>query len=140
MTTEILCLTECSITAKGAKIIATTGLKNNSTLRRLNLDRNAIGDEGLASIAACLPHVSLTSISACYNDITDKSMSLENLKLVNELHLNGNHITDRGALDFCRFLMGGSHLVWLGLRYNQLSHKGGTTIQNFLPDKAVLEY
>jgi Ran GTPase-activating protein (RanGAP) involved in mRNA processing and transport len=139
MTTEIMCLTECSITAKGAKIIA-TGLKNNSTLRRFNLDRNAIGDEGLASIAACLPHISLTSISACYNDITDKSMSLENLKLVNELHLNGNHITDRGALDFCRFLMDGSHLVWLGLQYNQLTHKGGTTIQNFLPDNAVVEY
>jgi Ran GTPase-activating protein (RanGAP) involved in mRNA processing and transport len=141
MTTEILCLTDCSITAKGAKIIASDGLKNNSTLRRLNLDRNAIGDEGLASIAACLPHhVTLNSISACYNDITDKSMSLENLKLVDELHLNGNHITDRGALDFCRSLMDGSHLAWLGLRYNQITHKGGTTIQNFLPDNAVVEY
>jgi Ran GTPase-activating protein (RanGAP) involved in mRNA processing and transport len=139
MTTEVLCLTECSIAVKGAKMIA-AGLKNNSTLRRLNLDRNAIGDDGIAYIAACLPHISLNSISASYNGITDKSMSLENLKVVNELHLNGNHITDRGALDFCRFLMDGSHLVWLGLRYNQLTHKGGTTIQNFLPDNAVVEY
>ena len=141
MTTEILCLADCSITVKGAKIIASDGLKNNSTLRRLNLDRNSIGDEGLAAIADCLPHhTSLNSISACYNGITDKSMSLESLKLVNELHLNGNHITDRGALDFCRFLMDGSHLVWLGLRYNQLTHKGGTTLQKFLPDNAVVEY
>ncbi len=68
ITLEVLCLKNCSITQHGATAIA-DGLRNNSTLRRLNLDRNRIGDEGMAALSKALPHTSLTSISASKNQL-----------------------------------------------------------------------
>jgi Ran GTPase-activating protein (RanGAP) involved in mRNA processing and transport len=141
MTLEVLSLTDCSIFQTGAAAIA-DGLCHNSTLRRLNLDRNRIGDNGMAVLSSALPHASLTSISTSHNGLTDKTMGLENLKTLEELHMNGNQISDRGALEFCRFLMGDDccRLGWVSLRQNQVTRKGGETMKNFLPDNAVVEY
>jgi Leucine-rich repeat (LRR) protein len=141
-TLEVLSVTDCSITQIGATALA-DGLRNNSTLRRLNLDRNNIGDVGMTQIVSkALPHDSLVSLSTSKNGLTDQSLNLESLTSLEELHLNGNQMTDRGALDFCRFLMMDEkcQLLWVSLRQNRLTHKGGGTIKTFLPDNAVVEY
>jgi len=131
---EVLSLTGCCITPRGATTIA-QGLKQNATLRRLNLDDNQIGDVGLMQLASALPHKTLTSLSANANNITDHSMGSKGLSLLDELHLRKNQISDRGALDFARNLMDGdSCLTWLDLENNQVTKKGGETIQRFLPE------
>jgi len=131
---EVLSLTKCGITAKGATKIA-RGLLHNATLRRLNLDDNQIGDDGFAELAAILPHKTLTALSANGNKITDSSMGSEGLSQIDELHLNDNQITDRGALDFARNLMDGRcQLTWVSLQNNRVTKKGGETIRTFLPE------
>mmetsp|Transcript_17633 Transcript_17633/g.44001 ORF Transcript_17633/g.44001 Transcript_17633/m.44001 type:complete len:665 (-) Transcript_17633:144-2138(-) len=141
---EVLSLRSCSITPKGASKLA-RGLKQNTTLRRLNLDDNAIGDEGLVELASTLPHSSLTALSANGNEITDASMGAPGLSQVDELHLKNNHITDRGALDFARNLMDGDcRLTWVSLQKNKVSKKGGDTIRVFMPESipgsAIIDY
>ena len=144
-TLEVLCLKNCDITQQGAKNLA-DGLRNNSTLRRLNLDRNKIGDEGMSAISEALPHPSLVSISASNNQVTDESMSLGTLNTLAELHLDANQITDLGALEFCRFLVGGngeqvgSMLEWLSLRQNHVTGRGGGIIKQCLSQTAVVQF
>jgi Ran GTPase-activating protein (RanGAP) involved in mRNA processing and transport len=144
-TLEVLCLKNCSITQHGATAIA-DGLRNNSALRRLNLDRNHIGDDGMVALSKALPHTSLTSISASKNQLTDKSMSLESLRTLEELHMDGNQITDRGALEFCRFLMGengelvGCRLERISLRQNKVTGIGGGIIKQCLPETADVQF
>ena len=87
---EVLSLTSCSITPMGATKIA-RGLKQNNTLRRLNLDDNSIGDEGFIALASTLPHVTLTSLSVNKNNISDASMGIQGLSQIDELHLKNNH-------------------------------------------------
>lgn len=141
---QVLSLTGCCITSMGAKKLA-RGLKENKTLRRLNLDDNQIGDDGLAELALAFPHASLTSLSANENGITDSSMGSEGLLQVDELHLKDNQITDRGALDFARNLMDGEcRLTWLSLQNNKVTKRGGETIRTFLPEAipgtAIVDY
>mmetsp|Transcript_849 Transcript_849/g.1727 ORF Transcript_849/g.1727 Transcript_849/m.1727 type:complete len:428 (+) Transcript_849:3-1286(+) len=141
---EVLSLRSCSITPKGAFKLA-RGLKQNTTLRRLNLDDNAIGDEGIVELASTLPHSSLTALSANGNEITDAAMGAPGLSQVDELHLKNNHITDRGALDFARNLMEGDcRLTWVSLQNNKVSKKGGDTIRVFMPESfpgsAIIDY
>ncbi len=141
---EVLSLRSCSITAQGAATLA-RGLQQNTTLRRLNLDDNSIGDDGLMELASALPHTSLTALSANGNGITDKAMGATGLSKVDELHLKTNQITDRGALDFARTLMDGDcHLTWVSLQENQVTKRGGETIRTFLPESipgsAIVDY
>ena len=129
---EVLYMAGCSITKIGATKIA-HGLKHNTTLRRLNLDNNQIGDDGLIELANHFPHKTLTSLSVNRNNITDSSMGSQGLTQVEELHLNNNVITDLGALDLCKNLKDGC-LTWLSLLNNQVTERGGLTIQAFMPE------
>eukprot|EP00980_Cylindrotheca_fusiformis_P000617 scaffold154_cov129-Cylindrotheca_fusiformis.AAC.34 len=135
---EVCALTSCSISPKGAAEIA-EGLKLNDSLRRLNLDRNNIQDAGFVSLLAILPHPTLTAFSACHNQITDESMTLETLRNLEELSLNGNDISDRGAVRLCEFLVDDCKLKRLCLGENHLSNRGIRAIQNFLPENAIFE-
>jgi Ran GTPase-activating protein (RanGAP) involved in mRNA processing and transport len=141
---EVLSLTGCGITPRGAIHIA-RGLRQNTTLRRLNLDDNRIGDDGIGELASILPHAKLTSLSANGNSITDSSMGSEGLSQVDELHLKNNQITDRGALDLARNLMdGGCRLTYVSLQDNRVTRKGGETIRTFMteviPGTAIVDY
>ena len=160
---EVLSITDSSMTAVGAADIA-HGLSQNTKLRRLNLDRNQIGDKGMGHLSAGLlskgkkgkHHPSLVSLSVCNNNLSDKAMSDcgQSLKLLQELFLNWNYITNSGALDFCKFLespssSGGDdccgadnncRLVYVSLRGTTISRIGIATIQNFLPSTAVVDY
>lgn len=136
---EVLSLMDSSISAKGASAIA-EGLANNSTLRRLNLDRNQIGDVGMSVIGQAIPKTSLISLSVSKNSLTDMSMTVECVKCLEELHMNGNQITDMGALEFCRHLMEGCRLQWLSLRENQVTSRGGEIIKTFMASPATVEF
>ena len=146
---EVLCLKNCCISSAVAECIA-NGLKGNSTLRRLNLDRNQIGDEGMLALSRTLPHPSLASFSAATNQITDTSMSLDTFKTLEELNLNGNEITDLGVYEFCRsFMMIEEHseegssnsptcaLVWVHLSQNKITNRGGGMLKSCLPNAIV---
>lgn len=138
-TMEVLSLTDSSLSTIGASAVA-DGLSENSTLRRLNLDRNDIGDVGMAALGQVIPKTSLQSLSVSRNSLTDQSMNFEYAKDLQELHMDGNKITDRGALELCRFLVDDCRLGWLSLRQNHLTQRGGTTIKTFLSDAAIVEY
>ena len=136
---EVLSLTDSSLSAVGASAIA-DGLANNVTLRRLNLDRNHVGDVGMAALCLSIPRSSLQSLSVSRNSLTDQSMTFEAVKNLEELHMNGNQITDWGALDLCRFLMDDCRLIWLSMSQNHVTSRGGETIKTFLPTTATVEY
>jgi len=128
---EVCSLLDCFIDPNGAADIA-DGLKHNKTLRRLNLDRNCIRDDGLSTILNILPHPSLTSLCVSRNDITDESMSNTALGHVAELNLNGNRITDIGAAHLSAALVS-SKLERLGLWNNKISDNVKNAIKVFLP-------
>lgn len=146
---EVLSLVGCGLVERDANLLA-QGLERNMTLRRLNLDQNHIGDNGLKEFLRVIgKHPTLTSLAVSNNGITDVSMEAsEGFMGLEELRLDDNSITDRGALDFCRFLMdnGGddevvkSKLTWVSLLHNKLSKRGGETIRTFLGEKSVVDY
>jgi Ran GTPase-activating protein (RanGAP) involved in mRNA processing and transport len=135
---QVLSLTESSVSAVGACAIA-EGLSGNKTLRRLNLDRNNIGDEGMSALGQIIGMTSLQSLSASRNSLTDLSMDFEFVKHLQELHLSGNQITDFGALVLCRYLVAESKLLWLSMRETQVTIRGREAIKTFLPDNATFE-
>jgi Ran GTPase-activating protein (RanGAP) involved in mRNA processing and transport len=136
---QVCSLSDSNISPKGAADIA-EGLKHNKALRRLDLGRNNILDDGFVSLLEALPHPSLSSLSICSNGITDRIMSIEGLKHLDELSLNGNLISDRGAVRLCETLMDDCKLSRLCLRNNKMTERGSKAIQNFLPENAVCEF
>ena len=48
-TLAVLVLNDCGISSEGCKALADGLRDNNTALRRLNLDRNAIGDDGMSA-------------------------------------------------------------------------------------------
>jgi len=133
-TLEVCSLVDCSIDFHGAQEI-TEGLKYNKILRRLNLDRNCIGDDGLATMLSILPHPSLSAICVSRNGITDQSMSNPTLGHLAELNLNGNLITDVGAAQLSAVLVSSSNTMErLGLWNNQISEGPRNAIKAFLPN------
>ncbi|KAL3945125.1 MAG: hypothetical protein SGBAC_000793 [Bacillariaceae sp.] len=131
-TLEICSLLDCSIDSNGAADIA-EGLGFNKKLRRLNLDYNCIGDDGLATMLSILPHPSLTALCVSRNGITDQSMSNPALAHLTELNLNGNLITDVGAAQLPAVLVS-SNMERLGLWNNRLSEGPKNAIKAFLPN------
>jgi Ran GTPase-activating protein (RanGAP) involved in mRNA processing and transport len=130
---QVLCLCNCGVTPHGAVRLA-QGLRRNTSLRRLNLDCNCIGDSGLTELASVLPHPSLTALSANNSDITDDSMRAKGLTQIQELSLENNRITNKGALWFAENLHDGSCcLTWMRLQGNEITKEGGETVKLFLP-------
>eukprot|EP00934_Nitzschia_sp_Nitz4_P006793 Nitzschia sp. Nitz4//scaffold17_size182527//56450//58579//NITZ4_001843-RA/size182527-processed-gene-0.10-mRNA-1//1//CDS//3329539307//6783//frame0 len=143
---QVLSLTESNVETSGASAIA-QGLMKNTTLRRLNLDRNQIGDDGMGALALTLAshHSAGTksvwmSLSASRNGLSDACMGKAGLQYLQELTLGANEISDRGALEFCGFLMDDCLLKHIGLRQTLVTERGGSTLQTFLSSDAVVEY
>ena len=149
-TLEVFVMANCDLREDGAFVLS-KGLRQNMTLRRLNLDHNDIGDRGMtALIDAIRKHPTLKSLSVAGNGITDACMVMsEGLMGLKELNLDDCKITDRGAL---QFLMGSCNtydsdsnknkcmLELVSLRRNSLTKSGGETIKAFLGDKATVNY
>ena len=138
-TLAVLVLNDCAVTAEGCKALA-AGLRKNSVLRRLNLDRNAIGDEGMCHLLLALPHASLKALGVAYNALTDAVMSRSELKSLEELSLSGNDVTDRGAVQLCPHLMDGSSFQWLSLYRTQVTSRGRDALRSFLPENAIVDF
>ena len=136
---SVLVLNDCAVTAEGCKALA-AGLRKNSVLRRLNLDRNAIGDEGMCHLLSALPHASLKALGVAYNGLTDAVMSRSELKSLEEISLSGNDVTDRGALQLCPHLMDASSLQWLSLYRTQVTSRGRDALRSFLPENAIVDF
>ena len=136
---QVLCLMDSSVSAVGASAIA-EGISGNATLRRLNLDRNRISDVGMSAVGRVISKSSLQSLSVSRNSITDLSMDFEFVKYLQQLQLNGNPITDSGALVICRYLKADSNLAWLGIRQTEVTRRGRDAIKAFLPPSAIFEF
>jgi len=137
-----LCLNNCNVGVKGAQILSKAILRNKR-LTRFSLESNAIGDVGarsILSVALDPPHPSLVSLNLANNQLTDEALSsLKPLTRLEELHLDGNFITDLGALDLAKSVMSSNSIQWLDLRRNRLSPKGIQALSLFLPDSFVFE-
>ena len=80
-------------------------------------------------------HPTLISLSANDNKISDAAMGAEGLAHLQELHLNVNSITNKGALAFAQSIdEDNCRLTFLDLQSNQVTKKGGDTIKMFLPE------
>lgn len=135
---QVLSLTDSLVTTTGAAAIS-DGISCNTTLRRLNLDRNAIGDAGMHAFGQSIPQSSLQSFSVCWNSLTDASMDFEAVCGLQELHLNGNKISDRGALSLCRVLIESPNLIWLSLRHTDITNRGRNAIASVIASTTNLE-
>lgn len=140
-----LCVKDCCITTKGATELA-VALKHNSTLQRLSLEGNDIGDEGFRALWQIIQDpknqmLKLVSLNVGRNKITDAGLNnMMPIRKLDELHLHGNFFTDRGALDLAKAVMDNKSLRWLGVKGNSdLSWKGVHTLRMFLHIPLVLE-
>jgi Ran GTPase-activating protein (RanGAP) involved in mRNA processing and transport len=129
----------CSgVTAAGAKALGTF-LQDNTTLMRLTLDGNAIGNEGLKQLVMGLLHQSVVvSLSVANCGITDAvCIARTRLKQVN---LRGNDIDDCAALDLLRSLGPDCSVEWLCLCDNKITERGGEALARSVAPTTVLEY
>jgi Ran GTPase-activating protein (RanGAP) involved in mRNA processing and transport len=145
-TIRCLSLTRCNITGEGARMLS-NALRRNSTLQRLSLEGNQIGDAGFQELCKAIlkptkqRQSGLISLNVGQNEISDSGFcNMPSIIRLDELHLDGNCITDRGALDLAKAVMGNKSLRWLNLRNNQqLSWKGVETLKMFLHTSLVLD-
>lgn len=103
------------IGTSGAKDIA-NALKNNKTLKILELSANQICDDGAKDIAN----------------------ALKNNKTLKTLELNGNQISDEGAKYIAEFLKENSALTKLGLGGNEIGYDGAKDIASALKNNKTL--
>ena len=121
---------------------------------RKRLKGNRIGDEGFQELCEAVKarpinmqqeerHTSssLISINVGENGITDAGLgNMPCISQLEELYLDGNDITDRGALDLAKAVMGNKSMRWLNLEANpRLSWKGIETLKMFLHKPEVLD-
>lgn len=139
---RLLNLTSCNIEVRGAQAIA-NALETCTTLTRLSLESNCIGDLGakaLLSVVLNPPHVALKSLNLANNQLSDQA--LENLGpfiKLEELHIDNNNITDYGALDIAKAVIGSNSIRWLNLSRNCISGKGLQAIKLFLRTEFILD-
>ncbi|CAF1402355.1 unnamed protein product, partial [Adineta ricciae] len=107
-----LLLDENQITSQGIAII-TDGLKDNTTLETLNLEKNFIGDQGVQYLS----NVLLTKNST-----------------IQRLDLNENNITSTGVQYLADLLQVTRNLTWLGLHTNKIGDSGMVLLANVLAD------
>ncbi|KAL3912795.1 MAG: hypothetical protein SGILL_006744 [Bacillariaceae sp.] len=101
----------------GARAVAMM-LSTNSSLRRISLGNNAIGDEGAQAIAEALtqnPHSSLVYLGLGYNEIGNEGAvaitdAVSQLKLFATLDLSGNLIGNEGAKALSNLNLSGNEI------------------------------
>ena len=152
-TIRCVCLTNCGIGEEGARMLS-NALSRNHTLARLSLRCNRIGDKGFHYLCTAIltseyseetqqqrEASGLISLNVGSNGITDKGLhNMPSILQLEELHLDENDISDRGALDLAKAVIGNTSLKWLNLAANaKLSWKGKETLKMFLNKAQVLE-
>lgn len=139
-TLRVLSVTNCGLTARTGAGVLVVPLKNNSTLQRLNLQGNDIGDDGFLFLWEVIrkPHPSIISLNVSNNNLSDKSMAIlhGSIAKIQELYLDGNPISDRGALDLAKAIMDRDNLKILSVGSNTvMTHRGKNTLRSFAPNR-----
>ena len=126
------------ITDQGARALGSLLEGSTSSLRRLSLRDNPIGDGGASALAAALrtnPHMTALSLPFC--GVSDEgaaalagALRSPTCALV-ELHLNGNQISDVGAKQLAAALLANanaSSLTALSLDKNHITDAGAAAL------------
>ena len=124
-------LDERELVAADAEVLAGI-LSECSDLKRLDLDRNQIGDRGLAALARCLSRrcVQLQVFNCEGNQVGDAGASALAAALqrggatLEVLSLSNNAIGDAGAAALSKALTGLSSLATFGLSGNPVGEQG----------------
>lgn len=107
--------------------------EHNENLKRLDLDSNALGDEGAEFVARILPNTHLSALSLRRNAITHVGLRslLEGIAesaTLTDLILSQNMIGDRGAVELARFLQAEERLNLLHISYNSITLSGARAL------------
>ena len=144
-TLRILSITQCEMAGSIGATNLAVALKHNSTLERINLQGNGIDDNGFQSLWEAIlpknnfPHPSLIALNMGNNKLTDVAMAImadSGTVALRDLYLDGNQISDRGALDLAKAIMDSTTLKLLTVASNPLmTHKGKNSLRWFAPDR-----
>jgi Ran GTPase-activating protein (RanGAP) involved in mRNA processing and transport len=143
---RVLTMSCCGITATGAKALGTF-LQDNTTLVRLTLDGNAIGNEGFKELVkqGLLHELSVVeSLSVANCGITNAVCIAKTKTRLTHVNLRGNDINDCAALDLWQSLMehhdDDCSIEWLCLCDNKITERGGKALARSLAPRTILEY
>lgn len=114
-------------------ITLAAALKNNRTVRSLNLSVNDIGSNGVKEITAVLPYIkTLTHLNLAGNHILDEGIQAIAAVLphqtLTKLDLAANGIGDEGAITFAAALVHNKTLTYLDLAVNDIGNTGITAL------------
>jgi len=117
-----------------------------TALTTLNLNKNAITDEGAHDIGAVLP--SLTALTKLHlanihigdAGIRDIAAALPSLKALTDLYLGGNRLSDTGNLYLFDALPTLTSLTLLSLNFNNINDTGIHNLVTKLPSLTALTY
>lgn len=139
---QCLTLAGCHIGPDGAALLA-RALERNASVTRLSLAANRLADAGAQTIFAAVldpPHPRLVALNVAHNHLTDAAVVLlGSLFRMQDLVLEGNDISDAGALDIAKATMGSTSLRCLDMRSNRLSSKGIQVLKLYLQSELILE-
>ena len=139
---ECLTLSSCSIDGDLGVSLA-EDLQHNTSLKKLSLSDNRLGDKGAKAIlTAALHHPTLEYLNVSRNHMSDAALvGLSPIERLQRLLLHDNDITDAGALDLAKAAMHSQSIGWLKLTGNAgITRKGVQALQLFLPNEFVLEW
>ena len=86
----------------GAVEIAKNGLEGKTSVQKISIENNVIGNEGLKAI----------------------SLALANCKTMQEFYLYNNEIDDEPIEEFCTLCKNSKDLFAVGLEFNRIGYKG----------------
>ena len=141
-----LTIDSCMISDEEANVLA-TALTDNTTLEKLYLHQNNIGDEGAKAIAQVLETnktLKLKILGLNKNNIGDEGAKaiaqvLETNTIFDSLYLNENNIGDEGAKAIARVLKTET-LITLCLNENIIGDEGAKAIAHELERNTTLRY
>jgi len=130
----------------GVAVLAEGGLRHNYSLKRLHLDENGIGDDGVRALAGALRGncwSSLAHLNLDRNNIgVDGARALADVlpenSTLTELHLSSNCIGDDGASALADALRRNSSLAHLNLRNSGIGVEGARALADVLPENSTL--
>jgi Ran GTPase-activating protein (RanGAP) involved in mRNA processing and transport len=120
-------------------------LATNTTLKRLYLDSNGIGDEGAACITDALRinksllHLSLDSNQIGYKGAAEIAKALQRSKSLEALYLNSNEIGNQGSVLIADALQVNKSLRCVALAGNKIGNVGITMIAECLKQNNSLQ-
>ena len=142
---ESLDLSSKNISNAGVEALVAQALHHNSTLNKLYLSKNSIGDAGAVALAQALHHNStLKDLDLSNNSIGDAgavalAQVLHHNSTLKDLDLPNNNISDAGAVALAQVLHHNSTLERLYLSNNSISDAGAVALAQALHHNFTLK-